>query len=169
MEWTERKFDFSAAESRVPGLIERLRGTPARVEDRVSGVPGEILTRREGDRWSIQEQVGHLVTTEALFLGRLDDFDAGTATLRPADMSNQRTWDAGFNDQPIEEVLMDLRRVRSTLVDRLERMTGADFIRSALHPRLEVPMRVCDMMSFEAEHDDHHLARITGLLRKWRE
>jgi uncharacterized damage-inducible protein DinB len=168
MEWIDREFDFSAAESLVPGLIERLRGAPARVEDLVSGVPGEILTRRDGDRWSIQENVGHLVKVEGLFLGRLDDYDAGAATLRPADMSNQRTWEAGFNDMPIEEILKELRRVRSSLVERLERMGAAHFTKSALHPRLEVPMRVCDMMLFEAEHDDHHLARISELLRMWR-
>jgi uncharacterized damage-inducible protein DinB len=39
------------------------------------------------------------------------------------------------------------------------------FSRSALHPRLGMPMRLVDLMLFVAEHDDHHLASITELAR----
>ena len=85
MKWIDRTFDFSGTESRVPELIERLRGTPVRVEARVKDVSAEILTRRDGERWSIQENVGHLVKVEGLFLGRLDDFDSGAETLRAAE------------------------------------------------------------------------------------
>jgi len=35
---------------------------------------------------------------------------------------------------------------------------------SALHPRLGTPLRLIDHALFVAEHDDHHLARIGGLL-----
>jgi hypothetical protein len=35
---------------------------------------------------------------------------------------------------------------------------------SSLHPRLQQPMRLIDHALFVAEHDDHHLARITELL-----
>jgi hypothetical protein len=34
-----------------------------------------------------------------------------------------------------------------------------------VHPRLQQPMRVVDMAFFVAEHDDHHLARMTQLAR----
>jgi hypothetical protein len=37
--------------------------------------------------------------------------------------------------------------------------------RTAHHPRLDRPMRVMDLAVFVAEHDDHHLARITELRR----
>jgi hypothetical protein len=33
----------------------------------------------------------------------------------------------------------------------------------ALHPRLNVRIRVLDLAFFIAEHDDHHLARISEL------
>jgi hypothetical protein len=36
---------------------------------------------------------------------------------------------------------------------------------SAVHPRLQQPMRLVDMLYFVAEHDDHHLARMTALAR----
>jgi len=38
-------------------------------------------------------------------------------------------------------------------------------IKSSLHPRLNMPMRTMDLFLFVAEHDDHHLARITELAK----
>ncbi|MBC8367786.1 hypothetical protein H8E52_10280 [bacterium] len=39
------------------------------------------------------------------------------------------------------------------------------FRQTALHPRLKTPMRACDMLYFMAEHDDHHLARISEIIK----
>jgi len=39
------------------------------------------------------------------------------------------------------------------------------FARVAIHPRLNIPMRLVDMLYFQAEHDDYHLARISELVR----
>ncbi|MCK4414213.1 MAG: hypothetical protein KAY32_11760 [Candidatus Eisenbacteria sp.] len=44
-------------------------------------------------------------------------------------------------------------------------MNDQDIARTAIHPRLNQPMRVLDLMIFAAEHDDHHLVRITELLQ----
>ena len=35
--------------------------------------------------------------------------------------------------------------------------------KTALDPRLKKPMRTMDLFLFVAEHDDHHLARITKI------
>ena len=129
--WTQRRFPFDFPVDVFPALIERLRGTPARVEDRIRSFPEGILTRRHGEAWSIQENAGHLVDTEALFQGRLDDFDAGVATLRGADMSNRKTVDAHHNDRPIDAILQDLRRERSAIIARLERLAQGRFKRLA--------------------------------------
>jgi hypothetical protein len=48
-------------------------------------------------------------------------------------------------------------------VERLEGFDADLFARSALHPRLNVQMRLVDMLFFQAEHDDYHLARISEL------
>ena len=39
---------------------------------------------------------------------------------------------------------------------------------SALQPRLKTKIRVIDLVFFIAEHDDHHLARISELKRCYR-
>jgi uncharacterized damage-inducible protein DinB len=168
IKWTERKFDFDFLAGLYPELIERLRGTPARAEDRTKNLPAAILTWREGERWSIQENIGHLLDLEDLFSGRLDDFDHGFPALRAADMSNQKTHRAQHNDSPIHEILAAFRREREKIIGRLENSDPADFARTAQHPRLNKPMRVVDMLYFQAEHDDYHLARISELIRLFR-
>jgi hypothetical protein len=37
-------------------------------------------------------------------------------------------------------------------------------LNTALHPRLKIPMRIVDLAYFVAEHDDHHLATIRGMM-----
>jgi uncharacterized damage-inducible protein DinB len=162
--WTERSFSFDLPLTMFPNLLERLRGTPARVEERVAGLTAAQLRTQVGGKWSIQEIVGHLGRVEGLWLGRLDDYAQGLARLRPADMSNRRTVEADFNAQETGAVLADFRAVRGEFVARLERLPDEGIGRSAHHPRLDRPMRLLDLMVFAAEHDDHHLAGITELL-----
>jgi hypothetical protein len=51
------------------------------------------------------------------------------------------------------------------MVDRVERIEAALFGRVLVHPRLKAPMRLVDHLFFMAEHDDHHLAIIWGMIR----
>jgi uncharacterized damage-inducible protein DinB len=163
--WFERKFDFSFPVESYPEIIERLRDTPARIEERVRDVPPALLTRRDGDKWSIQENIGHLLDLDELFAGRFEDYERGLEKLRAADLTNQKTHQAQHNSRTAEEILREFRRGRLALVARLESRPPEYFHRTALHPRLNTPMRVTDLLYFVAEHDDHHLARISELLR----
>ena len=164
-QWFERKFDFSFPVELYPEIIERLRGTPARIEEREKNVQAARLTRRDGEKWSIQENIGHLLDLDELFALRFDDFKQGRVTLRPADLKNQKTHEAQHNRRPLEEILSEFRRARLALVERLESEPPEYFRHTAIHPRLGTPMRVTDLLYFVAEHDDHHLARISELLR----
>jgi hypothetical protein len=115
----------------------------------------------------MQEHAGHLDDLEALVQVRLDEYLAGAATLHPADMSNRRTWDADHNARPLAEVLAGFRRARHATVARLESVPPTAFARVARHPRLDQPLRLSDMLFFQAEHDDYHLARISDLVRRF--
>ena len=164
-EWIKRQFSFELPLGMYRNVVERVRGTPARLEDLTRSLPVEILTRREGDKWSIQEQAGHLLDLEDLGLKRLDDFEAGRETLVAADMTNQKTHEANHNAQTIENILAAFRRERMTFVHRLDNYDESIVQRTALHPRLKQKIRVIDLVFFIAEHDDHHLARISELKR----
>ncbi len=164
--WAEKKFAFDFPADNHPEIIERLRGTPPRAEDRVKGIAKEVLTRRPGNAWSVQEHVGHLVDLDPLFEGRVEDFDARAEVLRPADLSNPHTEKARHNERELGSVLAAFRDAREKLVERVEGLAPEAFGRTALHPRLKVPMRLVDSLYFQAEHDDYHLARITELIRE---
>ncbi len=163
--WFERRFEFDSPNTLFPNVVERVRGTPARVEERVRGVAPAILTRRVGDTWSIQENVGHLLDLEPLWLTRAKQLAAGEQVLAAADLDNRKTHQANHNAFPLASLLEAFRRERGRFVSVLEAADAAVLERTALHPRLQTPMRLIDLVVFVAEHDDHHLARIGELVR----
>ena len=163
--WIERRFDFHFNANLYPELIERLRGAPARLDDRVWDLPeGVRIQRPRGGKWSIQEHAGHLGDLEALWAGRVEGFLAGEDELRAADMTNRKTVEARHNLAGIDEVLAVFGHDRGILVRRLAGLNPSDFSRTSMHPRLKRPMRLVDLMLFLAEHDDYHMATITELL-----
>lgn len=166
MLWFEREFSFDFLPLWMyPNVLERVRGTPARLEDLIRSTPPETLTRREGDKWSIQEQAGHLLDLEPLGMNRLDDFEQERETMHAADMENRRTHGANHNDDASERILRAFRSERMAFVSRLDEYDEAFVQRVAIHPRLKKQIRVLDLAYFVAEHDDHHLARISELIR----
>ncbi len=165
IKWTDRRFDFTFPAGLYPEMIERLPGTPARLEERIGSLSGEVLQRREGERWSIQENAGHLLDLESLVMERLDQYLAGATELHAADMSNRKTYEAGHNSVPVNSILSDFREQRMKIVSRLDILDSEMFARRAFHPRLAVQMRLVDMIFFQAEHDDYHLARMSELAR----
>jgi len=162
-EWIKRQFLFQLPLDMYANVVERVRGTPARLEDLARGLSTEVLTRRDGDKWSIQEHAGHLLDLEDLGFRRLDEFEAGHDTLAAADMENRKTHEANHNANTIEHILAQFRKERMEFVRRLDDYDAAFVEQRALHPRLQQKIRVIDLVFFIAEHDDHHLARISEL------
>jgi len=170
--WFDRKFEFTFPVALVPNLMARLRGTPCRLEEALSAYPRDILTRKPlGDdaveKWSAQENAGHLLDLEPLWLARVGDYVVAAGELTPTDLRNRKTDEARHNERPMEEILKAFRVSREKLLLNIEEVSGMDaslFSRSIPHPRLKTPMRLVDHLFFVAEHDDHHLARIWELV-----
>jgi len=165
VKWFERSFDFSKDQNIFPSIIERLRGTPARLEEKFKSIPLEILETKVDNTWSIKENVGHLTDLEPLWQGRLEDIKNGEMEMRPTDLANRKTDEANHNTQSIEKLLGDFREIRERTITLIENLDEETIFKSALHPRLKTPMRTMDLFLFVAEHDDHHLARITELVK----
>ena len=161
--WFERRFNFDSPIGVFPCLVERLRGTPSRLEELSRTWSKETMTTRIDDGWSIQEHAGHLWDLEALWERRLEDFRSGAKVLTPADLTNRKTHEAHHNANSIDVILREFRAARKALVEQMESMNEEEAGRTSLHPRLNTPMRVADWCYFMAEHDDHHVARMTGL------
>ncbi|MGD9689465.1 MAG: DinB family protein [Phycisphaerales bacterium] len=164
--WVERTFTFDFPVAKHPEILERYRGTPVRLEERVRGLSRDVLTRHDSrGKWNILENIGHLLDLEPLWERRLDDYLAGAERLSAADMTNAATHAAGHGDRDAADLLAAFRRARLGVVARLERLGDADWARVSIHPRLNQPMRLVDAIAFTCDHDDYHLARMARLMR----
>ena len=161
--WFSRTFELGLPPDAAPEILERLRSAPDRLAAAVANLSPEILTKRRDNKWSIQENAGHLFDLESLWDQRLDDYARGAETLHPADLENRKTHEANHNSHPISDILENFRTARLAIVKKIARMTPAELSRTALHPRLQQPMTVVDLCYFVAEHDDHHLKSIEDL------
>ena len=161
--WFDRKFNFDSEQNTFPSIIERLRGTPARLEEKLKSISPDLLEIKPGNTWSIKENIGHLIDLEPLWQGRFEDIMNGEKELRVTDLANRKTDLANHNASTLEELLGSFRQVRMQTVSLIEDIEEQIIFSYALHPRLKTPMRTMDHFLFVAEHDDHHLARITEI------
>ncbi len=163
--WFERKFDFQFPLGLFPVILERLRGTVPRIEALIKNKTDEELSRKNNGAWSVKEQVGHLFDLEDLWFGRVEDFLSGKETLRATDITNAKTNNANHNEKTIAELISTFSSARNKLIQKVEKLDEATAATSSIHPRLQKPMRLIDSLFFVAEHDDHHLAKMRGIIK----
>jgi len=162
IKWFQRSFEFNINQNTLPSVIERLEGTPARLESKFTLIKPIALTVRVSNTWSILQNLGHLIDIEPLWQGRIEDIVNGR-DLRSADLQNAKTELADHNEKSTEELIRNFSRERKKTLSMLESLDDEMLSRSGLHPRLKIPLRIIDQLVFVAEHDDHHLARISRL------
>jgi hypothetical protein len=164
--WFDKKFQFDLVEDNYGLILSKLIENPTKISQLVSSLPVEILTNKVDKRWSIQENIGHLIDLEELHDGRIDDFIAGEKILRSADLNNRKTDEANHNNRNIDDLLKKLKLVRENFIDRMKNFDKEILTRSSIHPRLNQPMRPIDMAQFVLEHDEHHIETIKDLIKK---
>lgn len=164
--WFDRQFYFENNQNIFPSILERLSGTPIRLEEKVKELSEKVLTFSQDNTWTIKENIGHLIDLEPLWQERVADIKNGLAELRPTDLQNTKTNLANHNDKSLQQLLLEFRKIREQTITILQSLEEKIIFQSALHPRLKTPMRTMDLFLFVAEHDDHHLVRITELIKK---
>jgi len=164
--WTGRTFAFDYPVERIGVFQSRVGGATSRIRAAVRGLTAAQMTARQGERWSLQEHVGHLFELDWLHLRRIEELCAGKEHLTAADMDNKATWDANYNDRTFDEVFDTFAGRRHQLLRRLSELDADTLDRTSLHPRLETPMRAVDVAFFCAEHDDNHIAAIESVARE---
>jgi uncharacterized damage-inducible protein DinB len=162
--WVERKFDFNYPVGLFPIIVERLRATLPALKSMIVDVDENKLSEKKEDKWSVKEVIGHLSDLEELWKGRIDDFLSGKETLRAADMSNTKTHDGHHNEKRAEKLFNQFSDSRNQLINQVKNFDENTATLTALHPRLQKPMRLVDSLFFVAEHDDHELTKIRNLL-----
>lgn len=164
-EWVGRKFQSITDNGLLPGIIERLEGTPVRLEAKLKKIPKSVLSMKSGDKWSVKKEIGHLNDLEPLWMSRVLEIKSGVPTLTAADMSNSKTWQADHDDRRIEDLISDFSISRNRLIVQLKSLSDQELEKSSFHPRLQTPMKIVELAYFVAEHDDHHLVQISSLVK----
>ena len=162
--WFDRKFDFSFEVDEYTNIYQRLQQAPAVLETVLRNIPEEKLTYKPDGNWSIKEHTGHLSVLEPLWRARIQDIIEKKPTLTPTDLNNSATSEAGFNQFDITALLQRFTEERRQTLSLLESINIKDHTHTSLHPRMQQPMRMIDILYFTAEHDDHHLTVIKEIV-----
>jgi uncharacterized damage-inducible protein DinB len=160
--WFQRNFAPISDNGLLPGIIERLEGTPARLFHKIGDLRENRIAKDE--KWSLRRQIGHLYDLEPLWLARAGQIANGELNLLIADLSNARTHQANHDEVENLVLIKMFEQERQKLITLLRNVSPAVLDNAAVHPRLGTPMRLVDLAYFVAEHDDHHLVDIQHLL-----
>ncbi|MCI0751489.1 MAG: DinB family protein [Flammeovirgaceae bacterium] len=160
--WFERKLTFGYPAEMLPYYLERLQGTIVRMQEKVKNVPDSILSERYNGKWSIKQNIGHLAEVDEVANKRLDEMVKGVEVMSPAVFEPK-----DYNPIPIQEVLTYFKTTRLANLAKYQSLSSGDLLKSSVHPRLKVKMTPVDLAWFDAEHDDHHLVKISQILENY--
>lgn len=150
-------------------IVAALERAPSIVVPLVREVPQALLKRRPAPtKWSAHEHACHLAVVHRLFFDRLEQFLAVPAPII-------KPYDPGKNDpddlllkMDLDDALRQYVTDRSRLIERLGRLSAADWNRTAEHGEYS-HYSVLIMFRHLALHDFFHAYRIEELLlkREW--
>jgi hypothetical protein len=95
--WVDRNFNFEFIFSIYPEFIHRVKATPNILDSLIKSIPHDLVTIKKNNEWSFQENVGHLITVNNLFIGRWVDYESDATSLRPAGVSGTGTNKDNYN------------------------------------------------------------------------
>jgi hypothetical protein len=161
IEWFERQFTFGLPKGLLLFHLERLEGTLSRIEKKVAGVSDEVLSNKFDGKWSIKENIAHLAEVDEIALKRIDEMKSGISPMTPAVIQPGKN----YNEQPMSAIINFFAETRRKNLEKYKGLTDEDLSKASLHPRLKVMMNPVDLAWFDAEHDDHHLVRVSEILK----
>jgi hypothetical protein len=139
-------------------LIAGLRNGPAVLRGFVESMGSEALGRRVKDFWTITEHLEHLVVTQRMLLGRLQQFVAEEKpTMRPYVPS-----EAPAATKAAEALLAEFEALRAEQLALIEGASDAVWARKGVHPEykdygFEILVRHAHL------HDYYHMCRMEDL------
>jgi hypothetical protein len=159
--WTQRHFNFDLPLGMFPFYLERLEGSIVRLENKIKNLSDRILSERLNDKWSIKENIAHLAEVEEVCLKRIHELTHGISPISTAVFELRQD----YNLQPAKTILNYFEENRVTAIDRFKKLTDMELQKSGMHPRLKIPITPLGLSFFHAEHDDHHIVRISEIIK----
>jgi uncharacterized damage-inducible protein DinB len=163
--WFDRVFPPQNDKGVFPCILERLDGTTARLKEKTTSLNPDSTVSTDG-KWSIKKEIGHLIDLEPLWLARTLQIIDNQKNLKITDLANTKTHETDHDARSFKDLIQEFKQHRNELMRVLHAVTEADLDKAAVHPRLGTPMKIIDLAYFVAEHDDHHLAQISVLMKE---
>lgn len=123
-----------------------------------------VHQRPTPDEWSIADVLSHLITTESLYLARLQKIVAEERPYLPYIHPETRPQ---LNPTPLAELLNTFSTVRNETLAYLQSLNAGAWQRNAVHETLG-PTKLRYMVQLLVDHDTEHLNQIVGLLESTR-
>ena len=162
--WSDRQLVFGKGLDELPVLLERVKGTTARLVHITAHVPRERLILRPFGKWSIFEHISHLIYLQDRLDERVDDFEARRPELCAIDLSGQDPILAKHRGQELGDLIEEFRLKREYFVRRVQDLDPGAARHTALNRCRGVRMSIVDTVLYVADHDDHHLASMRSIL-----
>lgn len=143
------------------------RTLPERLSALVDAAPERRLSERPAeDRWSVKEQLEHLIDVDRLMAQRIDAILTETGPVianRDDEAENRKVFASAARSTPIGKMLQRLAEGRAELVARFESATETDLQRQGRHERFG-PITVYQIVRHLIWHDHRHYEAIRRLL-----
>lgn len=148
-------------------ILTSLENAPNIIIPLVREVPQEFLKRRpKPGRWSVHEHACHLADVHSLFFSRLElMLSEVQPRIRPYDSDRDMASQDALLQVDLEQALTRFANERNRLVDKLRRLSEADWQRTADHPEYS-RYSIFIMFRHLALHDLLHAYRIEEILLK---
>ena len=145
-----------------PDLVEALRVLPDRVAEAASGMSDEELRRRPAEgEWCVKEVCGHLRDNAEIWVGRFHMMTTQTDPLL-ADHDPASVHEHNYPEQPIEDILSDLRRQVDESVSLLSDLARDHWKRTGRHAT-QGRLTVREGLELMLRHAEGHLEQIRAL------
>jgi N-acetylmuramic acid 6-phosphate etherase len=146
--------------------LRALAALPQSVSAAVAAAPDELSSARPAEgKWCAKEQIEHLIESDTIIGQRikliLSEEEPSIAN-RDDDVENQKVFDGGAREAPIESLLSRLRDSRARLVALVEEAPRSYWSRTCNH-ELYGPVSVYQTLRHIVWHDYVHLQAIRRL------
>ena len=164
------KETFEEYTGRIRGYVKGrdprrvLRSTPARLQKRLSGVPGRRLLRPPAKgKWSVAQILAHLAEMEMLWGYRIRTILAQNGA--PILGMDQDAWARAGRYEKADpgRSLAAFRAVREANLDLARRLPKAALARYGKHSQFG-RLTIADIFTFLAGHDVNHSLQIVAIL-----
>ncbi len=159
------RFDVRApvAAEQLPGWIEQIADTPARLRAAVEGLsPEQLDTPYRPGGWTVRQLVHHLPDSHMNAYVRLKlALTEDEPVIKPYEEARWAELEDSRSTPP-EVSLTLLETLHDRWVRLLRSLAPEDFARTLRHPEMGT-MRLDSLTGLYAWHGRHHVAHVTGL------